>query len=71
MIKVTDAEPDGPYYKDAWHYRDGADAEIEREYDGNGNQKNNEKSLVESKNIRTFAPAKKCIALALRLTIPG
>ena len=37
VIKVTDAEPDGPYYKDAWHYRDGADAEIEREYDGNGN----------------------------------
>ena len=37
VIKVTDAEPDGPYYKDAWHYRDGADAEIEREYDGSGN----------------------------------
>ena len=37
VIKVTDAEPDGPYYKDAWHYRDRVDADIEREYDGNGN----------------------------------
>ena len=33
-------------------------------------EKNNEKSLVERKKVCTFAPAKKCIALALRLTIP-
>jgi hypothetical protein len=36
----------------------------------NVKKKNNEKSLVERKKVCTFAPAKKCIALALRLTIP-
>lgn len=37
ITKVTDAVDDGPYRKDAWHYRDGSDRPIEREYDGNGN----------------------------------
>ena len=37
IIKVTDGVTDGPYRKDAWHYRDRVDADIEREYDGNGN----------------------------------
>ena len=47
-----------------WKRKDAFGAEVK------GNQKNNGKSLVERKNICTFAPAKKCIALALRLTIP-
>ena len=37
IVKVTDGVMDGPYRKDAWHYRDRVDADIEREYDGNGN----------------------------------
>ena len=37
IVKVTDGVTDGPYRKDAWHYRDRVDADIEREYDGNGN----------------------------------
>lgn len=37
ITKVTDGVTDGPYRKDAWHYRDRVDADIEREYDGNGN----------------------------------
>ena len=37
IVKVTDAVDDGPYYQGAWHYRDNADAQQERFYDGNGN----------------------------------
>ena len=37
VTKVTDEVSDGPYRKDAWHYRDGSNREVEREYDGNGN----------------------------------
>ena len=37
MVFSQNVAGSGPCYKDAWHYRDGADAEIEREYDGNGN----------------------------------
>ena len=37
IIKVTDAVDDGPYYQGAWHYRDNADKQQERFYDGNGN----------------------------------
>ena len=35
VIKITD-KVSGPYYKDAMHFVDGADAEIEYEYDKNG-----------------------------------
>ena len=35
VIKITD-KISGPYYKDAMHFVDGADAEIEYEYDKNG-----------------------------------
>ena len=37
VTKVTDEVSDGPYRKDAWHYRDGSNRETEREYDENGN----------------------------------
>ena len=35
VVKITD-KISGPYYKDAMHFMDGADAEIEYEYDKNG-----------------------------------
>ena len=35
VIKITD-KVSGPYYNDAMHFVDGADAEIEYEYDKNG-----------------------------------
>ena len=37
ITKVADYVSDGPYRKDAWHYRDDSNRETEREYDDNGN----------------------------------
>ena len=37
MERNTKNSVDGPYYKDAFHFVDGANEEIEYEYDGNGN----------------------------------